>query len=237
MSTRCSKETRCVRKAKRRQRLPVFELLILVQEFDWDMAVGFLQHRRSTLVEGLDLVDDCRAIVLVIDQGLAHRAARASEEPSADELTERSPEHSSSDFNVLIRQMPQITPRSDIHMKPQIYDHTESVASINPSSTRLITQRKQRVTHQQERLDSSDITIIKRSPQQITDSISELPASSADIGRYFAELKARAELCCAKVDGVQQDAGEVGATGSHVPHEGWAVGDHEGVMLSIPVEV
>jgi hypothetical protein len=50
------------------ERLPVFEFLILVQELDGDMAVGFLQHCRSTLVEGLDLVDDYRVSVLVIDQ-------------------------------------------------------------------------------------------------------------------------------------------------------------------------
>ena len=46
------------------KRLPVFEFLILVQEFDGDMAVGFLQHRCSTLVEGLDLVDDCIVTML-----------------------------------------------------------------------------------------------------------------------------------------------------------------------------
>ena len=51
-----------------RKRLPVFEFFILVQEFDGDVAVGFLQHRCSTLVEGLDLVDDCSVVVSVIDQ-------------------------------------------------------------------------------------------------------------------------------------------------------------------------
>lgn len=122
-------------------------------------------------------------------------------------------------------------------MQPQINNHPKSIPSINPSRTRLIAQRKQRVTHQQERLNRSDVTIIKRPPQQITHSIPELPASSADIGRDLTELEARAELCCAEVDGVQQDAGEVGAAGSHVPHEGRAVGDHEGVVLSVPVEV
>jgi hypothetical protein len=133
--------------------------------------------------------------------------------------------------------MPHITPRSNIHMQPQINDHPKSIARVNPSRTRLISQRKQRVTHQQKRLDSSDITIIKRSPQQIPNPIAELPASSANIGRDFAELEAWAELCCAEVDGIQQDAGEVGTAGSHVPHEGRAVGDHEGVVLAVPVEV
>lgn len=49
------------------KRLPVLELLILVQELDGDMAVCLLQHSCSTLVKGLDLVDDCMAMVLVID--------------------------------------------------------------------------------------------------------------------------------------------------------------------------
>jgi hypothetical protein len=44
----------------------VLELLILVQELDGDMAVCLLQHSCSTLVKGLDLVDDCMAMVLVI---------------------------------------------------------------------------------------------------------------------------------------------------------------------------
>lgn len=48
----------------------MFEFLILVQEFDGDMTVGFLQHRCSALVEGLDLVDDCGLLVLVIDQSV-----------------------------------------------------------------------------------------------------------------------------------------------------------------------
>jgi len=50
------------------ERLPVFEFLVLVQELDGDMAVGFLQHRCPALVEGLDLVDHCMTPMLVIDQ-------------------------------------------------------------------------------------------------------------------------------------------------------------------------
>jgi len=46
--------------------LPVFELFVLVEEFDGDMAVGFLQDSRPPLVEGLDLVDDCGAQALVL---------------------------------------------------------------------------------------------------------------------------------------------------------------------------
>jgi hypothetical protein len=40
------------------KRLPVLEFLILVQEFDGDVAVGFLQHCCTALIEGLNLVDD-----------------------------------------------------------------------------------------------------------------------------------------------------------------------------------
>jgi hypothetical protein len=50
------------------KRLPVLEFLILVQELDGDMAVGFLQDCCSTLVKGLDLVDDCMALMSVIEQ-------------------------------------------------------------------------------------------------------------------------------------------------------------------------
>lgn len=116
----------------------MLELFVLVQKFDGDMAIGFLQHRCSTLVEGLDLVNDCRVYVLVIYKGVHVDW----QEPSG-RLTKRSPEHSSSNLNILIRQMPQITPRSDIHVKSQVDDHTERIARIDPSGTRLIAQRKE----------------------------------------------------------------------------------------------
>lgn len=122
-------------------------------------------------------------------------------------------------------------------MEAQVNDHTKRIASINPSSTRLISQSKEGIAHQQERLDSRDVTVIERSPEQIADPISELPAGSADIGGYFAELEAWTELGCAEVDGVQQNAGEVWATGSHISHEGWTICNHEGVVLSVPVEI
>jgi hypothetical protein len=58
------------------KRLPVFEFLVLVQEFDGDMTIGFLQDCCSALIERLDLVDDCMILVLVIDQYNNRRLSR-----------------------------------------------------------------------------------------------------------------------------------------------------------------
>jgi hypothetical protein len=44
---------RCIGK-----RLPVLKLFVLVEEFDRDMTVCFLEYRCAALVEGLYLVDD-----------------------------------------------------------------------------------------------------------------------------------------------------------------------------------
>ena len=39
--------------------LPVLKLFVLVEELDRNMAIFFLQNGCATLVEGLDLVNDC----------------------------------------------------------------------------------------------------------------------------------------------------------------------------------
>lgn len=41
-----------------REGLPVLKLLIFVQKLDGYVAVGFLEYSISTLVKGLDFVDD-----------------------------------------------------------------------------------------------------------------------------------------------------------------------------------
>lgn len=122
-------------------------------------------------------------------------------------------------------------------MKPKIYDHPESITSIDPSSARLITQSKERVAHKKQSLNGRDVAVIKRSTEQIADTISELPTCSPDIGGHFAKFEARAELRGSKVDGVQQDAREVGTTRCHVSHEGRTICDHKRMVLSVPVEI
>ena len=88
-------------------------------------------------------------------------------------------------------------------MKSKVYDHPESIAGIYPCSTGLITQSEKRVAHKQQSLYSRDIAVVKCSAKQITYAVSELPASSPDIGRDFAKLKPRTELGRSEIDGIQ----------------------------------
>jgi hypothetical protein len=37
----------------------VFKLFVFIEELDGNVAVGFLQDRCATLVQGLNLVNDC----------------------------------------------------------------------------------------------------------------------------------------------------------------------------------
>jgi hypothetical protein len=118
-------------------------------------------------------------------------------------LTKSSPEDPTPDLDILVSQMSKVASRRHINMKSQINDHPESIAGIDPRSTRFVAQSKKRVAHKQQSLYSRNIAVIERSSKQITHTVSKLPASSPDIRRHFAKLKPRAELRGSEIDGVQ----------------------------------